>query len=143
MTLSITYKQQCKVVIAVSNQFYSTNSLNNDECRIYFQKLVHMFNIENKSPETILLEYPNAKLRELSIDNNEDEDLVVILLHRDGYFSCKLHKKYELYTEKHGAVRSTLNEEQYHFSNIDIEMAAILSDAVYYTNPIAHINEKY
>ncbi|CAF2931942.1 unnamed protein product, partial [Rotaria sp. Silwood2] len=87
--------------------------------------------------------YPNAKLRQLSIDNNDDEDLVVAMLNTDSYFLYKLHKKYELYTGKRVPLKPILDEEKCHFSEIDIEMAAILSDAVYYADPILHINKNY
>ncbi|CAF1300221.1 unnamed protein product [Didymodactylos carnosus] len=143
MAVSITYKQQCKEFIPSFDQFGSASSLNNGECPIYFQALVKQFNIESNRPETIVLEYPNAKLQEVSIDNGEDDDLIVVLLNTDGYFLCKLKRKYQLYPGKRVLVQSTLDEEKCHFSNMDIEMATVLSDAVYYSDPIVHINEKY
>lgn len=143
MTLSIIYKQQCKEVTPNFDQFDSTSSSNRDECSISFQTLVKTFNIEYNRTETLLLEYPNAKLRELSVDDGEDEDLVIVSLNADGYFLCKLNKQYKLYPGKRVFMDPISDEEKCHFSKIDIEIAAILSDAVYYSDPILHINEKY
>ncbi|CAF3987890.1 unnamed protein product, partial [Rotaria sp. Silwood1] len=143
MTLSISYKKQVKDITTDFDQFDSTSSLSNIECKIAFQKLVDVFEIEYNCPETLLSEYPNAKLRGLSIEDDDDEDLVVISLNDQGYFICKPNRKYELYPGKRVAVQSTSNEEECNFPQIDIEMAAILSDAVYYSDPIKHINENY
>ncbi|CAF4839127.1 unnamed protein product, partial [Rotaria sp. Silwood2] len=145
MTLLITYKQQVKDLASGFDQSDSTSSLSNNECRISLQKLVDIFKIEYNGPETLLSEYPNAKLRGLPLDtgDDEDDDLVVISLNDEGYFLCKLNSKYELYPGKRIAVQPTSIEEQCRFFKSDIEMAAILSDAVYYSDPIKHINEHY
>ncbi|CAF3351108.1 unnamed protein product [Rotaria sp. Silwood2] len=144
MTLFITYKQQVKDLTFGFDQSDSTSSLSKNECRISLQKLVDIFKIECNGPETLLSEYPNAKLHGLPLGTgDDDDDLVVISLNDEGYFLCKLNSKYELYSGKRIAVQPTSIQEQCHFSKLDIEMAAILSDAVYYSDPIKHINEHY
>ncbi|CAF0991455.1 unnamed protein product [Rotaria sordida] len=141
MILSITYKQQRKELNL--NQFDSASSVSSDQCQILFQKLADIFNIERNDRETLLLEYPNAKLLQLSMNNNDDEDLVIISLDTDGYFLCKPDRQYELRPGKRVSVQPIFDKEKCHFSIMDIEMAAILSDAVYYADPISHINKNY
>jgi hypothetical protein len=143
MTLSIIYKQQVKEITSGFVQSDSSSSLHNGECQIWFQKLVNIFHIDYNDRETLLSEYPNAKLRRLSIDNSDDGDLVVVFLNADGYFLCEPNRKYELYPGKRVPVQPKLGQEECHFSKIDIEMAAVLSEAVYYTDPISHINKNY
>ncbi|CAF3834547.1 unnamed protein product [Rotaria sordida] len=79
--------------LSLSSVKSSLNSINRYDIELFSDclnsnsmDLVDVFNIEHNDRETLLLEYPNPKLLQLSMNNNDDEDLVIISLDTDGYF---------------------------------------------------------
>ncbi|CAF0966643.1 unnamed protein product [Adineta ricciae] len=145
MNILITYKRQQKEIRPRS---FESDSGNPDIRELSITDIAKKFEIPHISSRTVVQEYPQARLQEIDEDADDSDSLDVVNIEWNGMFSCKNDKAYRLFLGQRveimdDSVQAKSKEETTIFDRIDIEIAAILSQAVYEENPIQFINTNY
>ncbi|CAF1130144.1 unnamed protein product [Adineta ricciae] len=146
MAISVTYKRQQKEIKPCG---FECDSGDPEVRELSITDIAKQFEIPHISSKTVVQEYPQAHLQEIDEDADDSSSLDVVKKEWNGAFLCKNDKAYRLFLGQRvkiiddNAAQAKNKEETTIFDRIDIEIAAILSHAVYEENPIQFLNTNY